>query len=56
MGITKDFKFPDVRVSQKLKDETDKAAEFEQENLSEYIREAVKQRNKRVLKGKRDGG
>jgi len=46
----KDTKLPDVRVSQKLKDETVKAAEIEQENVSEYIRKAVEQRNKKVLK------
>ena len=50
--IIKKLKFPDVRVSEKLKSETEKAAEIEQENLSEYIRKAVEERNKRVLKGK----
>jgi hypothetical protein len=50
--ITKGEKLPDVRVSQKLKAETIKAAEIEQENLSEYVRKSVEQRNKRVLKGK----
>ena len=54
MRISKDFKFPDVRVSQKLKEETEKASTIEQENLSEYIREAVKQRNKKVLGSKRN--
>ena len=54
--IIKTVKFPDVRVSPKLKAETEKAAEFEQENLSEYIRKAVEERNKRVAKeGKGDG-
>lgn len=48
--ITKTVKFPDVRVSQKLKDETIKAAESEQENISEYIRKAVEIRNSKVLK------
>jgi len=48
--ITKTVKFPDVRVSEKLKAETEKAAEIEQENLSEYIRKAVELRNKKVLK------
>ena len=48
--IIKTVKFPDVRVSQKLKDETTKAAGIEQENISEYIRKAVEQRNKRILK------
>ena len=48
--ITKGEKLPDVRVSQKLKAETIKSAEIEQENLSEYVRKSVEQRNKRVLK------
>jgi hypothetical protein len=49
--ITKTVKLPDVRVSEKLKAETVKAAEIEQENISEYIRKAVEMRNKKVLKG-----
>jgi predicted HicB family RNase H-like nuclease len=49
---TKTTEFPAVRVSEKLKGETAKAAELEQENLSEYIRKAVEERNKRVLKGR----
>jgi len=49
---TKTTEFPAVRVSEKLKTETEKAAELEQENLSEYIRKAVEERNKRVSKGK----
>jgi uncharacterized protein (DUF1778 family) len=51
MVKVKTNKFPDVRVSSKLKQETEKAAELEQENLSEYIRKAVEERNKKVLKG-----
>ncbi len=47
---TKTTKLPDVRVSQKLKDETIQAAEIEQENLSEYVRKSVEMRNKKVLK------
>ena len=46
--VVKTEKFPDVRVSPKLKAETERAAEIEQENLSEYIRKAVEQRNERV--------
>jgi uncharacterized protein (DUF1778 family) len=46
----KTTEFPAVRVSPKLKAETEKAAEMEQENLSEYIRKAVETRNKKVLK------
>jgi uncharacterized protein (DUF1778 family) len=45
-------KFPDVRVSPKLKAETEKAAEIEEMNLSEYIRESVKEKNAKVLKNK----
>lgn len=48
----KTVKLPDVRVSPKLKAETEKAAEIEQENLSEYIRKAVETRNKKVMRGK----
>jgi hypothetical protein len=43
---------PAVRVSEKLKAETERAAEIEQENVSEYIRKAVEQRNEKVRKGK----
>ena len=52
MVKVKDVKFPDVRVSQKLKNETIKAAEVEAENLSEYIRGAVKEKNNKVLEGR----
>lgn len=48
---TKTTEFPAVRVSEKLRNETEKATEIEQENLSEYIRKAVEERNKRILKG-----
>lgn len=44
--------FPSIRVSEKLRLETEKACEVEQENLSEYIRKAVEERNKKVLKGR----
>lgn len=49
---TKTTEFPAVRVSEKLKSETEQSAITEQENLSEYIRKAVEERNKRILKGK----
>lgn len=52
MVKVKTDKFPDVRVSPKLKQETEKAAGQEQENLSEYIRKAVEYRNNKVLEGK----
>jgi uncharacterized protein (DUF1778 family) len=48
--ITKTVKLPDVRVSEKLKAETAKAAAIEEMNISEYIRESVKEKNKKVLK------
>jgi hypothetical protein len=51
MAKVKTDKFPDVRVSPKLKQETEKAVEREQENMSEYIRKAVEYRNNKVLKG-----
>jgi predicted HicB family RNase H-like nuclease len=50
MVRVKTDKFPDVRVSPKLKQETEKAAEKEGMNMSEYIRESVKEKNKKVLK------
>ena len=52
MVRVKTDKFPDVRVSPKLKQETEECAEIADENLSEYIREAVKIRNNKVLEGK----
>lgn len=42
--------FPSIRVTQQLKEETIKASEIEDINISEYIREAVKEKNKKVLK------
>ena len=53
---TKTTEFPAVRVSEKLKTETVECAEQEQENLSEYIRGAVQERNKRVRRDKRKEG
>jgi hypothetical protein len=44
--------FPSIRVSEKLRQETEKACEVQQENLSEYIRKAVEKRNNKVLKDK----
>jgi uncharacterized protein (DUF1778 family) len=48
--IIKGNNFPSIRISDKLREETEKAAELEQENISEYIRKAVETRNKKVLK------
>ena len=47
---TKTTEFPAVRVSEKLRQETEDCAEQEQENLSEYIRKSVEERNKKVRK------
>jgi hypothetical protein len=41
--------FPSIRVSEKLRLETEKACEVEEENISEYIRKSVEDRNKKVL-------
>jgi hypothetical protein len=41
---------PSIRVSPKLRIDTEWAASVEQENISEYIRKAVEERNKRVSK------
>lgn len=46
----KNGNFPSVRISDKLRKETEKACGVEQENISEYIRKAVEERNKRVIK------
>lgn len=51
MAKVKDDNLPSIRVSPKLRGETEQAAEKEQENISEYIRKAVERRNKEVLKG-----
>ena len=53
---TKTTEFPPVRVSEKLRQETKGCAEQEQENLSEYIRGAVQERNKIVRRDKRKEG
>lgn len=46
----KEDNFPSIRVSPKLREQTKKASEIEQENISEYIRKAVEMRNKKILK------
>jgi hypothetical protein len=51
MVTIKTEKFPDVRVTPAVKEDTKRAAEKVDEKLSEYIRKAVEQRNKKVLKG-----
>lgn len=52
MVKVKEDNFPSIRVSPKLRTETEQAADKEQENISEYIRKAVEDRNKKVLEGK----
>lgn len=51
----KEDNFPSVRVSPKLREQTERAAEYEQENISEYIRRAVEDRNAKVLKAVKSG-
>lgn len=46
----KEDNFPSIRVSPKLREQTERAAEFAQENMSEYIRKAVEDRNAKMLK------
>jgi LytS/YehU family sensor histidine kinase len=51
MPKNKEDNFPSIRVTEKLREETEKAAEIVDERLSEYIRKSVEERNKKVLKG-----
>jgi hypothetical protein len=46
----KENQFPSIRVTDRLREETDKAAETVDEKLSEYIRKAVEYRNSKILK------
>jgi hypothetical protein len=48
----KENQFPSIRATDKLREETDKAAEIVDEKLSEYIRKAVEYRNNKVLEGR----
>lgn len=48
MPKIKDAKLPDIRVPQKLKEETKQCADTVDEKLSEYIYRAVEERNKKV--------
>lgn len=48
MKIVKKANFPTIRVSPKFRIVTEKMAELEQENISEYIRKAIEMRNERV--------
>jgi uncharacterized protein (DUF1778 family) len=47
----KESNFPSIRVKDELRKDTEKAAEIKDENLSEYIRKAVEERNNKVLEG-----
>jgi hypothetical protein len=48
----KEKQFPSIRVTDKLREETEKASDIADEKLSEYIRKAVEYRNNKVLEGK----
>jgi hypothetical protein len=48
----KENQFPSIRVSDKLREETERASDIADEKLSEYIRKAVEYRNNKVLEGK----
>jgi hypothetical protein len=48
----KENQFPSIRVSDKLREDTEKASDIADEKLSEYIRRAVEYRNNKVLKEK----
>jgi hypothetical protein len=48
----KESNLPSIRVSDKLREETEKASDKADEKLSEYIRKAVEYRNNKVLEGK----
>jgi hypothetical protein len=48
----KENQFPSIRVSDKLREDTEKASDIADEKLSEYIRNAVEYRNNKVLKEK----
>jgi hypothetical protein len=48
----KENQFTSIRVSDKLREDTEKASDIADEKLSEYIRRAVEYRNNKVLKEK----
>lgn len=52
MAKVKEDNFPSIRVSPKLRTETEQSADKAGENLSEYIRKAVEYRNNKVKEGK----
>jgi len=49
MSIVKKMVLPSIRVSEKFKKETVECAMYEQENISEYMRLAIAERNKDIL-------
>ena len=53
MAKIKENQFPSIRVTDRLREETDKAAEIVDKKLSEYIRKAVEYRNNKVLEGRK---
>ena len=52
MAKIKENQFPSIRVTDKLREDTEKASDITEEKLSEYIRKAVEYRNNKVLEGK----
>jgi uncharacterized protein (DUF1778 family) len=53
LAKNKESSLPSIRVTDELREDTEKAAEIVDEKISEYIREAVKIRNKKVLEGRK---
>ena len=49
MAKNKESSFPSIRVKDKLREDTEKAADVVDEKLSEYIRKSVEYRNNKVL-------
>jgi hypothetical protein len=45
----KENQFPSIRVTDKLRGETERASDITDEKLSEYIRKAVEYRNNKVF-------
>lgn len=52
----KNSELPRVRVSEKLRKETEQCAEHEGKGLSEYVRESVERRNTEVTRKRRKEG
>ena len=52
MATMKENQFPSIRVTDRLREDTERASDIADEKLSEYIRKAVEYRNNKVLEGK----